>query len=546
MVSNRSAAPRGSVTDLIAGLLDRGYNQVAQPVLNAVARSTSSGIVQQRLTELDTEVARLTTAGDPLRPDNPVLRALLADLEDTLRADARLIDGAAEAVQSSGSAAAGRVQRQLALPGMTDAQIARLGIRWNSPDPEAVARLVQYSGSDAWANLLARYGDDVLSVVTNQAVRGVALGWGPLRSAGEIRRLTEAFPAHVANNLLRTLQLTSYRDATAVHQQENLAICQQIIRIAALDARTCLSCIAQHGDVIWDAEVDATAPVPRVNDHHSGRCTSVMRVKGRPPLNIQSGEEWFASLPPERQAQQASFAASPGKLQAYRDGRVGLRDFVHPYNDRAFGPMVRESSLSAALGRPGRRIATSDGFLSPDSGSPGDDIDSLREFLFDSDGPLSRAISGDDLGMMVFNPTTGQLDIDAPRVRLAAKIFVAESMNFQYGKDYLLSLVQEQAAQNGVNVRGAAVERLYNDRYRYRAQAIQAVARIGGIRLTPAQVVRLQQAIDDGMLSMQYTTERSERGSLETQGRRRRASGLTDIELRQARANFRDWVQGID
>jgi len=349
MTTNQTTPRRGTVSDLISGLLDRGYESAARPTLNAVARSTNSGLIQQRLAELETEAQRLADAGERLTPDNPILRALLADLDDTLNRDSRLIDGASPDVQQSGIDAAGNIQRQLALPGMTNAQLARIGIRWNVPDPEAVNRLVGYSQSPAWSNLMNDYGPDVLAVVNNQAIRGIALGQSPLTIAREIRRMTESFPAHVANNQLRTLQLTSYRDGTAIHQTANRDIASQVIRIATRDERTCLSCIAQHGDVIWDSETDANSPVPRINDHHSGRCTSVVRVKGRPPLPIQSGADWFASLSPERQRQQASFADSPGKFDAYTSGKVTLRDFVHTYTDPVFNEMVREASLTDAL-----------------------------------------------------------------------------------------------------------------------------------------------------------------------------------------------------
>lgn len=349
MTTNRPPTQRGTVSELITKLLDKGYDAAAQPTLNAVARSTNSGLIQQRLSELDAEAQRLAEAGERLTPDNPILRALLADLDDTLQRDSRLIDGAADEVQMSGVDAAGNIQRQLALPGMTNQQLRAIGIRWNMPDPEAVNRLVGYSQSPAWSNLMNAYGSDVLAVVNNQAIRGIALGWSPLHTAREVRRITEGFPAHVANNQLRTLQLTSYRDGTSIHQTANRDICQQVIRIATRDERTCLSCIAQHGDVIWDSGADADSPVPRVNDHHSGRCTSVMRVKGRPPLPIVPGITWFASLSPERQAQQRSFVDSPGKFAAYSTGKVTLRDFVHPYSDPVFNEMIREASLTDAL-----------------------------------------------------------------------------------------------------------------------------------------------------------------------------------------------------
>lgn len=338
----------GTVTDLINNLLDRGYNQTVQPVLEAVANATTSGLIERRLLELQAEADRLNAAGDKLDAQNPILRALLADLEDTMRANARLVDTAAAPLQSSAIDAAGKIQRQLALPGVTDAQLNRLGIGWNRPDPEAIARLVQYAQSDAWAAELARYGENVVGIINNQAIRGIVSGWSPLRTAREITRLTQTIPSYQANNLLRTMQLTAYRDATATHQTANRDIAQRVIRIAALDLRTCLACIDQHGAVLWDSENNAGQPVPRVNDHHSGRCTSFIEVKGR-TWNIQRGSDWFASLPPDRQRQQLSFVNSPGKYEAFASGQLQLSDFVGTYTDPVFGDMLREASLTGAL-----------------------------------------------------------------------------------------------------------------------------------------------------------------------------------------------------
>lgn len=349
MVANRQPSPKqGTVQDLINGLLDRGYNATVQPVLNAVARSTNSGLIQQRLDELDAEVQRLMDAGEKLQPDNPVLRALLADLTDVMDVNGRIVDSAAEPLQQTAVNAAATIQRQLALPGMTNAQLASIGIKWNVPDPEAVMRLVGYSQSPQWSATLAKYGSDVVGIVNNQAIQGIAYGWSPLRTAREIRHMTELLPAHQANNLMRTLQLTSYRDSTAANQTANVDIIADVIRLAALDARTCLSCVAQHGMVIWSGERNAGDPVPRVDDHHSGRCTGVVRVKGRQPLNIVTGPQWFAALPESRQQQQASFANSPGKWDAFKNGKVQLSDFVEKYNDPTFGDMVREASLTTA------------------------------------------------------------------------------------------------------------------------------------------------------------------------------------------------------
>lgn len=328
------------ISDLVARLLDRGYEATTEAVIGAVVRSTNSGLIAQRLDELEQEARRLREAGERLTPFNPVLRALTADLEMALRQDAQAINQASGGVQQAGAEAAGILTRQSALPGFTDRDLALMRIVWNTPDPEAVARLVNYANSPAWALEIDRYAPGALEVVNGAALRGFIDGWGPLRIAQEVRRLSEGFPAASANNLLRTLQLQSYRGATAIHQQANAGILVEQIRIAALDDRTCLCCIGLHGTRLPVGEP--------VEDHHQGRCTSIAVVRGF-PRDAQTGEDWFASLPAERQRR----IAGPGAFEALKRGDARLSDFVQPYTDPVFGEMIREASLKRALGRAG-------------------------------------------------------------------------------------------------------------------------------------------------------------------------------------------------
>lgn len=339
-----------SVSTLVAGLLDRGYEQAARATLNAIGTLSTRGIIAQRLTELDDEARRLAALGQRLTPDNAILRALLADLDSTLNTASTLIDSAAEPVQATAQTTAANIQRQLALGSATNEQLARIGIVWNTPDPEAVARLVSYAQSDAWRAALSAYPSDIIDTIANQAIRGIASGWNPLRIAREIRAKTQAIPAHLANTLMRTLQLQSYRDATAIAQNANSAIARQVVRIAALDNRTCLSCIALHGSIVWDSATNPDAPIPRIDDHWNGRCTSVIIVKGF-ERTVTTGAEWFANLTPEQRANLESLKRSPGKLDALTSGRAQLSDFVHTYQDTTFGQMVGEGTLTAALKR---------------------------------------------------------------------------------------------------------------------------------------------------------------------------------------------------
>lgn len=331
------------VGDLVRDLLDRGYERAARESLTAIVRSTNDGAIAQRLAELEREAARLAREGGRLTPDNAVLRALRADLDPVMDANRRRLDEAARRAAESGTGSAGRLTRELAIPGFSDDGLAQIGVRWNTPDPEAVNSLVNYVNSDGWRAELEDYKPRLQRVINNQLVQGIVEGWNPRKTAAAIRSMVEGFPAAQAETLARTIQLTSYRDATVLHQVANADILSGIIRIAALDARTCMACVALHGTRLEIGQ--------RIDDHHNGRCTSISEVRGR-PRTVQSGEAWFRGLDDERQRAQMG----DGAWVAWQQGRLQLRDLVQRYDDRVFRSMVREGSLSGALGADAQRF----------------------------------------------------------------------------------------------------------------------------------------------------------------------------------------------
>ena len=352
------------ISTLVGGLLDAGYDRAAGATLRAVASSLDSGIVAQRLAELDAESARLAHAGQRLQPDNPVLRALLADLEPVLRQNAGRITQGASAAQASGVSAAAQLVPQLALDGVP----VPIRAAWNVPDPDAVNALVGYVNAAGWAQDVGRYPVDVLRAVQHQAILGMVEGWGAARTAREIRRIAQGLPVAQANTLMRTTQLQSFRDASAIHQQANADLLTGQIRIAALDDRTCLACIALHGEKL---------PVGvRVEDHHNGRCTSIAVVRGR-ARQIPTGEQWFNSLDEARQRR----IAGAGAFEALKSGKAALRDFVQPYQDRTFGQMIRQGSLKDVLGD-ARRGGSPPAPTAPQRSLPAwDESDPVRRLL---------------------------------------------------------------------------------------------------------------------------------------------------------------------
>jgi hypothetical protein len=329
--------PTNRVGELTRRLLDRGYETATRASLDAIGASTNDGLIAQRLRELAAEAERLAAAGQRLTVDNAVLRALQADLDPVLAADRRRLAQAATQAQTAGTNAAGVLTRELALPGVSDAQLRVIGVRWNVPDPEAVNALVGYTNSTGWAQELDAYGPRVQEVIRNQSVRGVVEGWSPIRTAREITRMAQDFPRAQAETLARTVQLTSYRDAAVIHRMANADILTEQIRVAALDDRTCMACVALHGTRL---PIDA-----RIDDHHNGRCTSISVVRGR-PRSVESGETWFENLSPSQQRAQMGDAA----WLAWQEGKLRLRDLARTYRDPVFGQMVGEASLSGVLG----------------------------------------------------------------------------------------------------------------------------------------------------------------------------------------------------
>ncbi len=536
-------------SDLLNNLLDRGYSDITSKVARAILNGSSGGAMGQRMREFEEEAQRLKDAGLPLTTDNPIYAAFIGQFQTTLNQQAGMVDNAAGAVQENGVDAGLLASRQMTLSAAGLGENSLIAVAWRVPDPEAINAAVNYVNTGAWANEIGDYPLDALGMVNNAIIRGIVEGRNPLSIARDVRDMVGTLPLYKANTLLRTVQLQSYRQATAANYVANADILSGQIRIAALDGRCCLACVSLHGTELAIGE--------EIQDHHSGRCTSIGKVIGR-NYNIQSGEDWYNNLSVDQQIDLAGVA----NWNALNAGAVTLRDFVQPYTDPVFGDMLRQGSLKGILGdnagnyyrngppKPPSDIPTVDGILPRDSGRPGDNADSLNNFVSNSNGPLASAFRNGETNLMYQDFNTDKWIIDPDNTQLAARNFVAESQNIQYGKDYLVSVVQQQAASNGVTVDMKGAEQLYNDAYKYRAQAIQTAASIGNVRLSEAQARRLEIASQGQYLNMVYTTQSSLSGRLANQTQREVKYGgnsyATDAAKKEARINFLRAIGNID
>jgi hypothetical protein len=363
------------INQSVNSALDIGYLKSASKMLAKIDKLTNAQTseIQRALRDLDDEVSRLDEAGEMLTRDNAYLEKVLRLLAAAFIATANLIDDNSLAIEESGQiiapvAVTAKIFSQLTkttgnpvMPGKLAGYIKaldRLGVDWTAPRTLDFAK--KYTETAAWNARMAKWGEGYSDLIKKTVLDGIESGWGPKYTAGKLRKLVQTMPKYAAENLTRTLQLTSYRESALAMEMLNGGFIEYKIRVSALMPASCLACVSLHGTRLEKGE--------RLDDHYNGFCSEIYMTPGmelpkfmqadstpghRNFVPWQNGTDWFNSLSPERQAQQRSFAQSPAKFRAFQAGHP-LSEFVGTHNDDVFGTMPIEKSLIGALGDAGK------------------------------------------------------------------------------------------------------------------------------------------------------------------------------------------------
>lgn len=233
------------------------------------------------------------------------------------------------------------------LPELTPALRGRLRASFTTLPAEAIEAAVGLTSDDSplTTRLQEAYGEYVAGSVRDHLVDGIAKGQNPRRIASLLQRnLTAALGQGLTSALttIRTAQIKSYQTANHMTYAANNKIVPTWTWVAALDNRTCMSCIAQHGSEHPYTET--------LNDHHNGRCAPVPKTISYRDLGIslpdpvppfESGEDWFRRQPAATQREMMG----PGMYEAWRAEKFGFGDLSVRYDDAVYGELVREATL---------------------------------------------------------------------------------------------------------------------------------------------------------------------------------------------------------
>lgn len=206
---------------------------------------------------------------------------------------------------------------------------AGLVASWDRVDPNALAAIVKRSTEQITSGTRPLAADAVRSMRAN-LIRGVAVGDNPRVTARRMVKQAESGFNGGLNRALviaRTETLDAHRAGSLLAAKQNKDILTKWIWSASLDARTCPSCLANHGT---EHEIDEPGPI----DHHQGRCARVDKTLTWAELGFTGitepadvfpdAKEWFDNLTPDTQRT----IMGPERLALLQSGQVGWNDLT--------------------------------------------------------------------------------------------------------------------------------------------------------------------------------------------------------------------------
>ena len=317
----------------------RGERQVATRLVGAYGRAFQA--FGDKIDHLESTVAASKAAGKNLTPWQanrlPALRSLRKQVVEEINKYAIFADQTIAQAVTDNVAFGLRDSKALTQAYFQSPQgRAAVNAAWDVLGTEQVETMIGMTAPESplRATLVNRLGEATAEDMSNAMVDAIAQGINPRTVARQFAGQGLTWSLQTA----RTAQLWAYREATRANYIANRDVVDGWYWLSALDGRTCMSCISQHGSFHSVEEVLA--------DHHQGRCTAAPSVPlanrlGIGNLELEPGEQWFDRQPEAVQLDMMG----PGKFEAWKDGAFEFSALSSPYDDVVYGQMLRETTL---------------------------------------------------------------------------------------------------------------------------------------------------------------------------------------------------------
>ena len=240
-------------------------------------------------------------------------QALMQQVRDELRKYEDYIEPRIRSGQSDMITLALQHSQQAVNAVATEAQIV---VPFNRLPVSAVNNMVGLAGDGSPLRAVladaSRVGPDALA---QELVNGIALGRNPIQVARRAIRMGLGQSFTRMQTISRTEQLRVYRQTTLQSYQSSRVV-QGYRRLSARDDRVCIACLFADGRLYATAD--------GFDEHPNGRCALVPVLVNVPPVQFETGQQWFRSQPEAVQRRMMG----AGRYDLWQRGDASLDDMV--------------------------------------------------------------------------------------------------------------------------------------------------------------------------------------------------------------------------
>lgn len=219
---------------------------------------------------------------------------------------------------------------------------AQMVVNFNRLPVSAVSDMIGLAGDGSPLRAVlddaARGAGDALG---QQLVNGVALGKNPIAVARQAIRLGLGQSFTRMQTISRTEMLRTYRLSTLAQYQASRVV-SSYVRLSARDDRVCAACLFADGTVYQLNE--------GFDQHPNCRCTLLPRLYNVPPVEFQTGQEWFTEQPESTQRT----ILGRGRFDLWRRGEASLSDMVSRDWSDTWGGSLRVTNVGRLRSGAGR------------------------------------------------------------------------------------------------------------------------------------------------------------------------------------------------